>query len=137
MVTLEHFLVHTRVAHDATLKIGDGRGFDEVDEPLVVLRPQGQVGDQTAAGNVVRIAFVMRLRHPAGVPGDAGFVLTRGFRRHIRFDAYDRLDTLIDRVAPQLIGAMHIAVVGDADSRHAKLFDTLDQIRDFRSTIKQ
>ena len=137
MVTLEYLLVHTRVAHDATLEIGDGRGFDEVHEAFVVFRPQGEVGDQTAAGDVVRIAFVMRLRHPVGVPRDAGFVLARGFRRHIRFDADDRLDALVYGVTPELVGTVHIAVVGDADGRHAEFLDALDQIRDFRGTIKQ
>ena len=74
---------------------------------------------------------------PVGVPADAGLVLSRGFRRRIRFDADDRFDALFDRGAPHFVCTMHVAMVGDADGGHIEFFGTLDQIRNFRCAVKQ
>ena len=126
----EHLLIHTRVAHDATFEVGHGRGFDEVDQAFVVFGPHGQVGDKTTTGDVVAaLGF--------GAPVHTGLVLTRGFRGHVSFDADDGLDAIGHAVGVHLVGAMHVAMVGDADRRHAKFGRTLGQIRNLRRTIEQ
>ncbi len=136
----EDFLIHTRIAHDSAFKVRVGGGFHEVDEAFVVFCPHGQVGDDTAAGHIIRVTAAMQriqIRIPVGVPAHTGGVLTCGFRRHIGFDADDRLDAGVDRGAPHLIRAMHVAVVGDADGRHAQFLGALDQIRYFRCAVEQ
>ena len=98
------------------------------------------MGDQAAAGYVVGVAPAMLridIGIPVGVPTNAGLVLSRGFRRHIRFDADDRFDTLFDRGAPHFVCTMHVSVVGDADGGHIEFFGALDQIRNFRCAVKQ
>ena len=126
----EHLLIHTRITHDATFEVGHGRSFDEVDQAFVVFSPHGQVGDKTTTGDVVAaLGF--------SAPMHAGFVLTCGFRGHIGFDADDGLDAIGHAVGVHLVGAMHVAMVGDADRRHAKFGRTLGQIRNLRRTIEQ
>ena len=98
------------------------------------------MGDQATAGYVVGVAPAMlriNIGIPVGVPADAGLILSRGFRRHIRFDADDWFDALFDRGAPHFVRAMHITVVGDADCGHIEFFGALDQIRNFRCAVKQ
>ena len=72
-----------------------------------------------------------------GTPMHAGLVLTCGFRGHISFDADDGLDAIGHAVGVHLVGAMHVAMVGDADRRHAKFGGAFGQIRNLRRTIEQ
>ena len=126
----KHLFIHTRVALHAAFKVGYGTGFDEVHQALVVLRPQRQVGDQTAAGHVVApLGF--------GAPMHAAFILTGGFRRHIRLDADNRLDADFDAVGIHLVGAMHVAVIGDANCRHTEIGRVFRQFGDFRRAVQQ
>lgn len=56
----EDFLIHTRIAHDSAFKVRVGGGFHEVDEAFVVFCPHGQVGDDTAAGHIIRVTAAMQ-----------------------------------------------------------------------------
>ena len=96
--------------------------------------------DQAAAGHVVGVAFAMvrvKIRVPVGVPAHSGRVLACGFRRDIGFDADDWLDARIDCGAPHLIGAMHVAMIRDADGLHVQFLGAFDQIRYLRSAVEQ
>ena len=72
-----------------------------------------------------------------GVPAHSGRDLACGFRRDIGFDADDWLDARIDCGAPHLIGAMHVAMIRDADGRHVQFLGAFDQIRYLRSAVEQ
>ena len=126
----EHVLVHTRIAHHTALEVGHRRRLRQVDQALVTLRPQCQMGIEATTRHVVAS---LRL----GAPVHTRLVAARRLRRHIRLDAQDRLDALLDRLAPQLIRAMHVAMVRDADRRHAQVLGAPDQIRDLRGAVKQ
>ena len=126
----EHVLVHARIAHHTALEVRHRRRFRQVDQALVTLRPQCQMGIEATTRHVIAS---LRL----GAPVHTRLVAARRLRRHIRFDAQDRLDALLDRLAPQLIRAMHVAMVRDADRRHAQVLGAPDQIRDLRSAVKQ
>ena len=126
----EHLVVHTRIAHHAAFEIGHRGCLQQVLQAFIGFRPQCQVGDQAAAGHVVGALCL-------GAPMHAGLVLPGGFRRGISLDADDRFDTDLDGLAPHLVRAVHVAVVGDADGRHAQLLGAPHQVGNLGRTVQQ
>ena len=116
MVGSQHLVIHTRFI----IKALDKALGDDLHQILIagiIFRQQ----------NHMIIAILAASRLP---------VKTRS-GRHIDLPADDRLDAGVDRGAPHLIRAMHVAVVGDADGRHAQFLGALDQIRYFRCAVEQ
>lgn len=70
---------------------------------------QGHVGVGPIAADVVATAIP---------PLDASLVATRGPGRDIGLHADDRLDVVLARLGPELVGAVDIAVVGGRDGGH-------------------
>jgi len=106
----QQVLVHARPLADQTLKVCHRRGLDQVDQARVVTGPEGHVGDEAAAGDIVRTLLV-------GSPVDPALVLAGSLRGHVGLNADDRLDVSIYSRAPKLISPVHVAVVGNGYGR--------------------
>ncbi len=118
----EQLLVHPGVLEDEALGVGAARQLEHVVQAGLVARPQRHVVDQAAAGDV--IALLARL-----APLDLLLVVA-GLGRHVRLDADDRGDPGGRRLLVEVVGAVHVAVVGHRDRRHllpADLFEHLLQ----------
>ena len=75
----------------------------------------------TRAGHVVAAART---------PAHPGLVTAVRSGRDVRLGADDRLDAGVGRLFPEVIGAEHVAVVGDRDGRHRLVFRRLDELPD-------
>src|SRR5690606_10763444 len=70
-----------------------------------------------------------------GLAPEDRLLVVAALRRHVRLDADDRLDARLDRLLVELVGAVHVAVVGHAHGRHAQPLGLGKQRPDLRGTV--
>jgi hypothetical protein len=57
-------------------------------------------------------------------------------RRDVGLDADHRLDARAGGLPEEVVGAVHVAVVGDGDRRHAQLADLLEHLLEPSGTVE-
>ena len=120
--------VHARVLAQLPLVRRHRRQVEEVVQPLHVFGEHRLVQVRAAAGDVV--ALLVRF-----APRDAVLV-EAALRRHVRLDTDDGLDALLLHLPVKRVGPEHVAVVGDADRRHALPRDLVGEQVDLRHAVQ-
>jgi hypothetical protein len=125
-VPVQQLAVHPGLV-EVPLEAGQRRHPEEVVHAGRVLGQQRHVRVRAGARDVV----------PAAVaPPDAGAVLPGGAGRQVRLDADDRLDAVLLRLLPELVGAEDEAVVGRRDGRHAQPCGLGEEVVDPRRAVE-
>lgn len=124
----DEFFVHARPLAELALDGGQRRQFEQVAQAGRVLGDHRHMGVGAGAGDVVALLARIAPLHALGVEPGAG--------RDIGLDADDRLDARLLGGVVELRGAVHVAVVGHPDRRHAQPVGLGEQRRDLGRAVQ-
>ena len=127
-VAAEELAVHARLEVIA-LDRGQRGEAEQVVHALVVLREQGHVGVRTRAADVILALLT-------GAPAHPRLVAAVGSRRDVRLGADDRLHAVGCGLLPEVVGAEHVAMVGDGDCGHPLGRHRLHELAHPRGTVE-
>jgi hypothetical protein len=90
---------------------------------------------RTGAGDIATLAELVGATLVGLPPEDRHFV-EAALRGDVRLDADDRLEAVLHGLLVELVGAVHVAVVGHTDRGHVEARRLLEQRGDLRRAVE-